>query len=743
MNSILQLKGQFEHKKNPNGYGPTNLPVGASVSSAHIFDLKNQLTKILIFWQRNTLIEGALVSVHYNTVVAKSNRVKGLFVINSKMKSNDSIRGSKFEGEQPNINHIFTHYMSLDVLRESIRRLEICANIVEQKYKGEITYDNIVILNETKNYHNRDLSMSNFLDVIVDAYHVREFKIDQDVDSLKEQAIITIYKTKTKTVDILNKLGIDIIEPKIIDESTIRLDPDQLEILKEKAPYLIAMQTKDLSQLTQEDIIPCPKNTMTIHAPSNEPVIGVIDTLFYKDVYFGDWVTYEKMIDENIPTDLEDCYHGTAVTSLIVDGPHINPELEDGCGNFRVKHFGVATKGTFSSFTVLKAIREVVAKNRDIKVWNLSLGSAMEIHPNFISPEAAELDRIQSEYDVIFIVAGTNKLRSHSELMRIGAPADSINSLVVNAVKKNKQPVSYHRVGPVLSFFHKPDISYYGGDGDEKIRVCTPLGEGYVTGTSFATPWITRKMAFLIYNMGLSREVAKALIIDSAAGWNRQDNLTHSIGYGVVPKKIEDIVQTPNDEIRFIMTGSTDAYETYTYNIPIPSYMDKHPFFARATLCYFPRCSRNQGVDYTDTEMDIHFGRVAESKKGTEIKSINNNRQGNEGRNSLYEGPARELYRKWDNIKHISDIIKQRAIPRKKYGAGFWGLSIKTKERLTNIHDSAMPFGVVITLKEMNGINRIDDFIKLCTFRGWIVNRIDVNARVDVYSKAEERIDFE
>jgi len=42
-------------------------------------------------------------------------------------------------------------------------------------------------------------------------------------------------------------------------------------------------------------------------------------------------------------------------------------------------------------------------------VWNLSLGSAMEIDPNFISPEAAELDRIQCEYDVIFVVAGTNK----------------------------------------------------------------------------------------------------------------------------------------------------------------------------------------------------------------------------------------------------------------------------------------------------------------------------------------------
>lgn len=57
--------------------------------------------------------------------------------------------------------------------------------------------------------------------------------------------------------------------------------------------------------------------------------------------------------------------------------------------------------------------------------------------------------------------------------------------------------------------------------------VCEPLGKATVTGTSFAAPWITRKMAYLIHVMGLSREVAKALIIDSAAGWNRQDNIKY------------------------------------------------------------------------------------------------------------------------------------------------------------------------------------------------------------------------
>ena len=32
-------------------------------------------------------------------------------------------------------------------------------------------------------------------------------------------------------------------------------------------------------------------------------------------------------------------------------------------------------------------------------------------------------------------------------------------------------------------------------------------------------------------------------------------------------------------------------------------------------MTYFPQCDRNQGVDYTGTEMDIHFGRVMPNGK--------------------------------------------------------------------------------------------------------------------------------
>lgn len=742
MNNILQLKGQFQYQPNSSRGGSPSLPVGSSVTSQHIQDMKLQLSDILEYWKRDKTIKGALVSTYYNNVVAKSNRIKGLLYKGSD-DPNDAICGSKFYGND-SIQHIFTYYVKLDVLEESIKRLDICENIVATKYNGEISWNDIESINKhPEKYWHPVLAKTNFVRVIVDAYYVQKFTIDRDVELDKEISIVTIYKTDVRTTELLSSLGIGMIEAKVIDETTVRLDPDEIKILKEKAPYLIAMKTRDLSKMIPEEIVECDPSIVNIPSPKQEATVGVIDTLFYEDVYFKEWVTYTRMVDESIETTTQDCTHGTEVTSIIVDGPSINPDLDDGCGRFRVRHFGVATRGRFSSFSVLKAIREIVAKNRDVKVWNLSLGSVMEINRNFISPEAAELDKIQCQYDVVFVVSGTNKPAEISKMMMIGAPADSLNSIVVNAVDFHGNAASYHRVGPVLSFFNKPDVSYYGGDYDQKIRVCTPFGEGFVSGTSFAAPWIARKMAYLIHNMGFTREVAKALLIDAAAGWKRMDNTSHSIGYGVVPKRIEDIIQTPNDEIRFIMTGSSDAYETYTYNIPIPVYKDKQPFFARATLCYFPKCSRHQGVDYTSTEMDIHFGRIKEVDGKAKIVSINSNKQGDEGFNLIREENARNLYRKWDNVKIINDIIKSNSRPRKIYGIGMWGLSIKTKERLRSKHGKGLQFGVVVTLKEMYGENRIDDFIKLCMMRGWIVNQIDIDNRFDVYIKAEEDITFE
>lgn len=754
LNNILQLKGRFEKRGINRTYGPTNLPANQKVSAKHMCELRQQLEKIKEYWMGNHDIDGALVSVHYTRIIAKTNRLRHLLSDKGK-KPIDSICGAKFETQKDDSGrmirkHVFTHYVQLSAIEKAIANLNIVIDILEQDYNGVITSDDTTeIIGKNKSYsYEAKIKKTNFIAVILDAFFVERFDIDMSSEPAEEDTIVTIYKTNIETKELLRRFGIEVLESRIMDGTTLLLDSGQMQTLYRNAPYLISMSVTDFTKINRETIINEEEiqfeEERLIPKPSNEPIVGVIDTQFNERVYFHEWVEYKNMLSVEIELEDKDFYHGTAVTSIIVDGPKGNPGLDDGCGRFRVRHFGVATQGGFSSFAVLRSIRDIVANNRDIKVWNLSLGSPQPIKDSFISPEAAELDRIQSEYDVIFVVAGTNTPdgRSHPD-MKIGSPADSLNALVVNSANMQGRSASYTRKGPVLSFFHKPDISYYGGDGnkkEEQMAVCiNDLGAIYRVGTSFAAPWITRKLAYLICVMGLSREVAKALLIDAAAKWSGTGRVSDTIGYGIVPKRIEDILHTNNDEIKFFMMGTVEEYETYNYHLPVPVVNGKHPFYARAVMCYFPSCDRNQGVDYTGTEMDIHFGRVQTNGK---IKPIDDNKQAEEGQ-IVYEEDARKMYRKWDNIKRLCEEIKSRPVPRKSYTSGMWGISILTKERVSKKEKEPLQFGMVVTLKEMYGKNRIDEFMKSCMAHGWLVNRIDVQNQVDIYEQGEEEIELE
>ena len=746
MNTVLQLKGRFESRKANSPNGP-NFPKNLEINDTEFSVLGNQLKKLRSFWLGQPDIGGVLVCVYYKRIIAKSNRILALLADGPNTPS-QTICGAKFDSEGK--KHIFIHYVSMSSLETTISDLELAMGIVQRQFGGCIHNTEVDAIKNGE-MHINGMSKTKFGNILHDVTYVERFGLDSFNESVEQDAIISLYKTNVETKQLLAQYGITILDNRILNQTTVKLSAEELRRLQQKAPYLIAMGLTDFRKLSVDEISSIDadkeKCKSLIPPPKNEPIVGVIDTHFDSSVYFHEWVKYENELDENIPLDRADYFHGTGVSSIIVDGPKGNPNLDDGCGRFRVRHFGVAKSNGFSSFAILRMIRDIVSRNTDIKVWNLSLGSALQINPNFISPEAAELDLIQSEYDVLFVIAGTNVPNGvNDKNMRLGAPADSLNSIVVNSVDFNDRPASYTRVGPVLSFFNKPDVCYYGGDGltrEEGIAVCTGnLCASYVKGTSYAAPWIARKAAYLIHIMGLSREVTKALLIDSAAQWNQGIDMPRK-GYGIVPKRIEKILNSDADEIRFVIYGTADEYETHTYNLPVPIVQQAYPFFARATLVYFPHCNRNQGVDYSGMELDVSFGRVEIKKSGNPgIRTINNNWQTEEGHYTT-EPEARNIYRKWDNVKHIGEILNPRALPKKVLVSNFWGISVKSKSRENDGRRMSLPFGIVITLKEMYGENRFEDFVSLCQVRGWLVERLDVRSRLDIYTRAEEEIHFE
>lgn len=742
MNNVLELKGNrfVQAPKSVSGGGPA-MNSKVVVTSQKLNKLTSKLFQIKDFWtHENRPFNGILISVHYNKIVAKSNRIAGLFKGD---QSNYAIVGAKFNAEKT--KHIITYFLSIDDLYNSIDMLYKSDEVISSVFKDGITkaiFDNYVT--DKINFKKYGLTKSLFKQIVADVSYIDDFEVEKATQQFKE-SIITLYDTGMDTKKLFHEIGIDILSSRILDNRTVFLDENQSKVLFEKAPYLVSMATENLSDLSPEDFIEdYQQDIVHIPSPSIEPTIGVIDTLFDTRVYFSEWVEYHDMVDKNIPKNSSDYRHGTAVSSIIVDGPKLNPWLNDGCGRFRVRHFGVAAGAQFSSFTIIKQIKCIIAENKDIKVWNISLGSNKEVNDNFISAEAAVLDQIQAENDVIFVVAGTNKPNENIE--KIGSPADSINSLVVNAVTKSGLSTKYTRKGLALSFFAKPDVSYYGGSEEEYIQVCEPLGAAFVAGTSFAAPWIARKLSYLIDVLGLNREVAKAMIIDSARGWNEAPTPEEVAiyGHGVVPIKIDDIVQTKNDEIKFVVTDISEKWNTYNYHFPVPLKDDSYPYFARATMCYFPICDRSQGVDYTNTELNLHFGRIKDNGKLIEINDDKQNQEDSLGtaKSFILEGEARERFRKWDNVKYISEKPKSRKIPKKSYKNKKWGMEIKTNNRLDPKDGVGLRFGVVVTLKEMYGVNRIDEFIRNCNLNGWLVNKIDIENRIDIHEKVNEEIEF-
>ena len=744
MNNVLELKGnrfiQAPRTGSPSGPAMNGKKI---VTSYHLKKLQEQIEQIKKFWQNEKKIfDGVLISVYYNKIVAKSNRISSLL---KGEDSNAAIVGAKFNAEKN--RHIITYFLAISDLEKSIERLSKASDILHQQFSGEIskiTFDNKSIMAKEK-FYKLSLSMSLFKGIIADASYIDSFEIESASPELK-QSIITLYDVKKDVKALFHELGINLLSTRILDNQTVFLDENQIELLYEKAPYLVSMATVDLAKLSPDDFISEYKNnTVVLPTPASEPVVGVIDTLFDEHVYFNEWVDYHEMVSDDIPKTSDDYRHGTAVSSIIVDGPRLNPWLDDGCGRFRVRHFGVAVGAEFSSFSIIKQIKSIVLENLDIKVWNISLGSNQEINDNFISAEAAALDQIQFENDVIFVIAGTNKVSA--EIVKIGSPADSVNSMVVNAVTKKGLSTQYSRRSLVLSFFAKPDVSYYGGSEEQYINVCEPLGEANVAGTSYAAPWIARKLSYLINVLGLNREVAKAMLIDAARGWSEKPSPeTISLyGHGIVPIKINDIVQTPEDEIKFVVSDISEKWNTYNYFFPVPMKNDKYPYIARATMCYFPMCDRTQGVDYTNTELNLHFGRLGPSDKVKDIQGDKQNLDDVLDGEQFYllEGDARKLFRKWDNVKYIAERATKKLVAKKSYENKNWGMEVKTNNRLNPKDGVGVRFGVVVTLKEINGVNRIDEFIKSCTLNGWLVNSIDIEHRIDIYQKLKEDIEFQ
>lgn len=248
MNNVLELKGQFQNRAREAKGASASLRHGTKVSAEHLRNLSKDIEKVSKYWKNNhKYIPDVLISVHYISVVAKSNRVNHGLLCKGNTKGNDTVKGAKFTDDDKEPKHIITHYVKQEILDETKDRLDACAEIVEKKFHGVVDADTIQKINEGKIVV-PEMAKSKFSNVIKDAYYVESFSVEMDPEITGDTAIVTLLDTGVDADTILDQAGIKSSHIDKYDENTVLLKKNDYEILCKAVPYLVIMAVDDISK---------------------------------------------------------------------------------------------------------------------------------------------------------------------------------------------------------------------------------------------------------------------------------------------------------------------------------------------------------------------------------------------------------------------------------------------------------------------------------------------------------------
>mgnify|MGYP000314408388 CR=1 FL=1 len=184
MNNVLELKGKrFEQASKTSRGGGAAMNSRVIVTSERIFRLIERLNQLKNFWKNeNQPFNGILVSVYYNKIVAKTNRISGIF---KGEKSNYAIVGAKFNPNKT--KHIITYFLDLSDLDESARLLYEAENILRLYFGGRISkeiFDNRKMF-DAVDFKKLNLSKSLFRQIIADVSYIEDLMLNWQINVVK------------------------------------------------------------------------------------------------------------------------------------------------------------------------------------------------------------------------------------------------------------------------------------------------------------------------------------------------------------------------------------------------------------------------------------------------------------------------------------------------------------------------------------------------------------------------------
>jgi len=388
-------------------------------------------------------------------------------------------------------------------------------------------------------------------------------------------------------------------------------------------------------------ISPEPENThIDVKIPSSEetyPAVGLLDSGIAPIPHLQQWI---KGNEQNI-ADLDDTdinrRHGTAVAGILNYGDELFGKEITGCSPALITSCIVNTDSgrvKISECEMIEHIKTAIENNPDVKVWNLSQGSTIEITDESFSDFAIELDALQKQYGVLICKSAGNVDPRDPDNNRLSQGADSVRSLVIGSIAHNyvgegdakeghRSPFS--RIGPGPECLTKPDLVHYGGNIRTGIFSFSETGFQGASwrGTSFSTPIIASLAANLAYrlNRDFDAILIKALLIHNAYYPDTEGidvtSIKHELGFGL-PSDLNSILNNNENEFTMVWHPSLDSSDLQIQDIPYPSDMvDENGLFygdITVTVVTDPVLKSSEGNEYCQSDIEVLLQTYDESR---------------------------------------------------------------------------------------------------------------------------------
>lgn len=445
------------------------------------------------------------------------------------------------------------------------------------------------------------------------------------------------------------------------------------------------------------------------------PVVGVLDTGIANIPYLSNWKTEDKF--ESYPEKYQNHGHGTAVAGIIEYGDELNGFLTTSLSGVRLFDATVFPNYDIYPEDLIENVREAIERNSNIKIWNMSLGTAMEADLNCFSEFGMALDNIQDENNVLIVKSVGNCTNFVHALpkSRISQSADSIRSLVIGAIAHAKDlndladinmPSPFTRVGPGPASIVKPDLVFYGGNagivgGKMKTTGVQSFGlngtvQGY-PGTSFATPGVSRiagELAFLL-NEDFDPLLIRALLIHYAkypGGIKmKMSDKINQMGFGI-PVGADEILYNSPDEITLILRDTLEKgsfIEMFDFPYPTSLVDEKGNYTGQIILTVVNKAlvDEKQSGEYCQSDIKVLFGTyVSEKERDIRKPTIKNPRGVDEAKNilqdSLYSAAAKGVHPATGFERECTLVrYRKKYHPVKKYAVDLADMTPSNKDK--------------------------------------------------------------